>query len=850
MKMKKVLYQPWIKLTAMLLCVCSVLGAIVSGVGFLTMSSSVSIEESVNRDIANQYAVMLMDAYLKNDGEVPQDLMADINMDCAILKTDTSSESELNKELNKDENYLYGTPMSSYDYAFYQCAQSEIAHENAEYAAYYYTDSLLEALSNSAHLVRNEYPSAEIIDFIFSKKENILYAQTDIGYFPIDQFTIMKASSNEKNQELDEDIVEEREEAVYYQIDPVYDSKTSSYKLTDMRCPDVKKLDWKYLEDSVYIYFQDEILYLKDHEQILFQYCDGAQTISQVSDWFGDSVWPVQVVNSLPAKAKIYEPNGFSNYSMENRGYVHYQEKQQNDKYYWVMVKMHDNYAKDDLFAEAYGWVNWINHNGDYFGIWLVLCITAFLFGFVFLMAAAGHYGDDTQVYLTFFDRIPFEIYSSGVVFIAGMCIAGMVALVEEGTWMTTNAWIGANMLLAALGTMVCVFYCQGIAVRIKSRTFWRYTVLYYIIVPVRKLWNKFKSMSSSIFGRGVGNIKYAFQQIRENTSLCRKTFILFGLFLFIKFITMLAFWQMDYYSAGPLAVWFIFWSIVETVVLVGVVLQMQKLKEGSERIAEGNLHTPIDTSRMIWEFKKHGDNINSVGDGINAAVQDRMKSEHFKTELITNVSHDIKTPLTSIINYVDLLKKQQITDPTMLEYVEVLERQSSRLKKLIEDLMEASKASTGNLSVNFEKIDVVVLLSQIVGEFEERMQQKNLELIIEGTDSPCVISADGRHLWRVFDNLMNNICKYAQAGTRVYMDLSQKEQFIEITFKNISEYRLNISSEELMERFVRGDSSRNTEGSGLGLSIAESLTQLMQGTLELCVDGDLFKVILKFPRK
>jgi signal transduction histidine kinase len=243
-----------------------------------------------------------------------------------------------------------------------------------------------------------------------------------------------------------------------------------------------------------------------------------------------------------------------------------------------------------------------------------------------------------------------------------------------------------------------------------------------------------------------------------------------------------------------------------------------------------------------------HAENINRAGDGVASAVEKQMKSEHFKTELITNVSHDIKTPLTSIINYVDLLQKENPENETEKEYLEVLARQSARLKKLIEDLMEASKASTGNLAVNFETCDARVLLTQIVGEFEEKTAANQLELIVDNPKEALHIRVDSRHIWRVFDNLLGNICKYAQPGTRVYISLVREGGDAVISFKNISKYRLNITSEELMERFVRGDSSRNTEGSGLGLSIAQSLTNLMNGTMELSVDGDLFKVVLRFP--
>ena len=225
------------------------------------------------------------------------------------------------------------------------------------------------------------------------------------------------------------------------------------------------------------------------------------------------------------------------------------------------------------------------------------------------------------------------------------------------------------------------------------------------------------------------------------------------------------------------------------------------------------------------------------------------MKSERLKTELITNVSHDLKTPLTSIVNYVDLMKKEDIQPEKAKEYLAVLDRQSKRLQKLTIDLVEASKASTGNIAVNAEKTDVSVFLSQLSGEYEEKLAAKGLQLVVTSPEENVYIYADGRLLWRVFDNLMNNICKYAQENTRVYISASVQDEKVMISFKNISRYPLNISSEDLMERFVRGDASRNTEGSGLGLSIARSLVDLQKGKFELVVDGDLFKAIVTFDR-
>ena len=264
--------------------------------------------------------------------------------------------------------------------------------------------------------------------------------------------------------------------------------------------------------------------------------------------------------------------------------------------------------------------------------------------------------------------------------------------------------------------------------------------------------------------------------------------------------------------------------------------------------MASGDIDHHTDTSFLLPSFKAHAENLNNVSDSIALAVNERMKSEHMKTELITNVSHDIKTPLTSIINYADLIGREDCDNPKIREYTEVLTRQSTRLKRLIEDLVEASKASTGNLEVDLQPCDAAVFLSQADGEYEEKLQKADLTLITSQPENEVRIQADGRRMWRIFDNLMNNICKYAQPGTRVYLSLEEKDSRAVITFRNTSREQLNMSEEELMERFTRGDSSRNTEGNGLGLSIARSMAELQNGSLNIVIDGDLFKAVLEFP--
>ena len=237
-------------------------------------------------------------------------------------------------------------------------------------------------------------------------------------------------------------------------------------------------------------------------------------------------------------------------------------------------------------------------------------------------------------------------------------------------------------------------------------------------------------------------------------------------------------------------------------------------------------------------------ENLNAIGTGMTRAVEQRMKSERLKTELITNVSHDIKTPLTSIVNYVDLLEKEELPEKAT-EYLAVLDRQSKRLKKLTEDLVEASKASTGNVAVRLTPILVNEIVHQAIGDYDERLTAGKLEVVVTTYEGNLNAMADGRLLWRVLDNLLSNVCKYALAGTRVYIDLGTRDNRVVVSMKNISRDQLNVNADELMERFVRGDTSRHTEGSGLGLNIAKSLMELMGGTFALSVDGDLFKAEL-----
>lgn len=459
-------------------------------------------------------------------------------------------------------------------------------------------------------------------------------------------------------------------------------------------------------------------------------------------------------------------------------------------------------------------------------GVGVILAVLLF----VFLMCSAGHHraadGSD-ELAPEILDSVPLDLYA-GIV--GTVCI--WLAYIALRT-IDTNSF---SVILRCTAVMVCIVFAELLllslilttATRVKCKTWWKTTLVYSVLSLVFRMlrW----------FFRKLGYI------LSNISTLWKACCAFLGLSLF-EFVVLVS------TARETVLLWWFIEKLVFGLIGFFVLTDWKKLYRGAKSIAAGDPNSRIDPHGMYGEFKRHAAHLNSIGDGVQRAVNDRLKSERFKTELITNVSHDLKTPLTSIVNYVDLMKKEDIRPEKAKEYLEVLDRQSKRLQKLTVDLVEASKASTGNLPVNAEKTDIRVFLSQLAGEYEEKLAAADLEAVITYPEEDVFIYADGRLLWRVFDNLMNNIGKYAQENTRVYISAVATDTTVTVTFKNISRYPLNISSDELMERFVRGDTSRNTEGSGLGLSIARSLVDLQKGKFELVVDGDLFKVILTFDR-
>lgn len=461
----------------------------------------------------------------------------------------------------------------------------------------------------------------------------------------------------------------------------------------------------------------------------------------------------------------------------------------------------------------SYLLLSWLTEHAGLTVALTVLAALLSLFFFCFLMASAGHWQGQAGIHLTWLDKIPADVF---LLLLVCAFFGGWDAFYYE--------W-GRILFCAALTPFALLFLC-ALAAQCKAGTVLRGSLLARI---ARFLWRIVRSLFLGLW------------RIARNLPLLWKTALVVAGVFFLEMLLVLA----GYGSVDGI---FVIMKAVELLAALYIALNLRALQKGGEKLARGDFSSPIDTKYLIGDFKRYGQELNDVQSGLEQAVQEHMKAEHLKTELITNVSHDIKTPLTSIVNYVDLLKKEDIPSPEAREYIAVLDRQSHRLKKLTEDLVEASKASSGALNVDLQPTDVNVLFSQIEGEYQERLAACQLTLVTQPPAPGTVIRADSRLLSRVMDNLVSNICKYALPGTRVYVVSTLSREAVTISFKNVSRDELNISPDELMERFVRGDASRHTEGSGLGLSIARSLVQLQGGRFDLAIDADLFRADITFP--
>lgn len=442
---------------------------------------------------------------------------------------------------------------------------------------------------------------------------------------------------------------------------------------------------------------------------------------------------------------------------------------------------------------------------------------------FVFLMYAAGKRKNSSELITTWQHAIPFEFLAGGLI-IAGYLTVRLLADLNSSIGYEFGFLIllPGSLLLFAFAAFSLIF-CMNFAVRIKKGKWFRNTIIYRVLNCATKV----------------------IKQLYKILPMVWKAALMIACYLIVNVFICAIFIGTGGSTFGGF-IWLLF-NFAVFAALCFLLLQLKMLKRAGERIAEGDYSGRIETDKMLWEIKQHAESLNNIGAGMSKAVDARMKSERLKTELITNVSHDLKTPLTSIITYIDLLKKETLKNEKAEEYIGVLDRQSIRLKKLTDDLLEASKAATGNTLVSFERTDLVELINQSTGEYTERFDACHLEFIFSTNRETAAIYADGKLLWRVFDNLLNNICKYSLAGTRVYISVDINDDITKITFLNISNCPLNVAADELQERFVRGDASRSTDGSGLGLSIAKNLTELQNGSFCLFVEGDMFKTVITF---
>lgn len=527
-------------------------------------------------------------------------------------------------------------------------------------------------------------------------------------------------------------------------------------------------------------------------------------------------------------QAKINENEYYWNYnknvitnieklSLENIKYIHSFEriKDEHNCEIYTSVDSNLNY-RDQYYTESITY-NILRSQYENANINIMLGTILLITCIIIVTVLSGKKRGKNEIYLNGFDKLPLEIAGLIGIFIGVVPFVIFVENIEYGGAQSILALV--MLIVEYIGLVVCY---DTFVKRLKTHTLFKNTLIY------------------RMFKWGIETIKKG-QKLFINVDIAIRLAICLAVFIILNYILI----KMDFVGIILLFAMWIYtyiWIYKKTNNFI-------EIKKATKQIYEGNSDIHLDEKLYTGLLKELCTYINDIAGGFSNAIEQGIKSERMKTELITNVSHDIKTPLTSIINYVDLLKKEEMPNEKAKEYLEILDKKSQRLKRLTEDLVEASKASSGNIKLNMEKINVKELINQISGEFEDRLKERKLELIVDTPEEDVYIKADSRYLYRIIENMYSNIIKYAAEVSRVYVDIVIENEDVKIILKNISKEKLNITADELMQRFVRGEASRNTEGSGLGLSIAESLTTLQNGEFKIYLDGDLFKVIISFKK-
>lgn len=460
----------------------------------------------------------------------------------------------------------------------------------------------------------------------------------------------------------------------------------------------------------------------------------------------------------------------------------------------------------------------------------VTVCALAELLFLVFLARAAGRRAGREETVAGWQEKIPFDLYAAVVLGGSAMLVAAAASGTEDTFQGFEPIMIAVVLACCAAAYALFLAFWMTLCARVKLGRWWENTVCCWLLRLCRRILRWCWRVLCRAWGALAGFVRGIPLVWRTAVGCCVIGVLLFAL-------------ESNHADGLLLAL-----LAVLSVAACLLSMQLRRLQKGGEALAAGDLTSQVDTSHMYFDLKRHGENLNAISRGMSIAVEQKLKSERLKTELITNVSHDIKTPLTSIVNYVDLLQREH-TPEQEREYLAVLDRQAHKLKKLTVDLVEMSKASTGNIPCHIARRSVRELIDQTVGEYAEKLSAARLEPVVTLPDEELYCLCDGALMWRVLDNLLSNACKYACAGTRLYIAARREGETVAFSFKNISRDALNVDPDELLERFVRGDSSRTTEGSGLGLNIAKSLVELQKGTFSIAIDGDLFKVGFILPR-
>ena len=473
-----------------------------------------------------------------------------------------------------------------------------------------------------------------------------------------------------------------------------------------------------------------------------------------------------------------------------------------------------DLYEASQEYQQLHPWINVCIFCG-------LISLMGWIISLVYLTLATGHHNGEEEIRLNPIDKIKTEILVAAFIFMMAELVL-LLARINSDEWAVYGIIVASGTVSLVIDGLFLIFYLSMVR-RMKAEKLWETSLTYWLGKGIRKLFAK--------------------------RNITVRVIVMFAVHMIVCFILAVG----SFYYQNILAfLLLLLFSAAECYMLLRKSVEQYQIQQGVEKIKKGDLSEKIDIEELHGEEKKLAEEINNIGEGLLHAVDDNTKNERMKADLITNVSHDIKTPLTSIINYVNLIKMEKIDNERVQGYIRILDEKSQRLKQLTEDLVEASKISSGNVKLDIQIIDLVELVCQTSGEFNEKFEQKELTIVTKMPTTSVLIQADGRQLYRVIENLYNNVAKYALEKTRVYVDIVYENMNVVFSIKNVSERSLareNSNAGDLTERFIRGDSSRTTEGSGLGLSIAKNLTILMGGKFDIRVDGDLFKATITFPQ-